>query len=736
MIRFLAEVAKKTDASLSPVPSNGHSNAAGGTGVIYEADIGPPPADTYWDKWIIGEGGEDGEKMGYFGGFVAERVLPYYAGFLSPVETLKSLKDTPNSVFVERRRVLMNLPQHPWLYPNHVTTVAEPRAFLSAPLYPDNPSDNLIRTDEPETAGELAAGRLATMSRDWGYEWFRERFPSEALEAPGGEDFKIGDFKIKDFEIEYFDEGLLKIALPEGAPISKSSLEYGRLSLEERSRRMIEDGRLSLEERLSLIEEMTSGRIEYGRLSLEEKYRRGIEDGQPSLTASVPDPSLTLRTEDTLRRGIEAQVRLDPPNFAVKLSDSIAGIILHQGFSISLHNDDGYFDDEEEWNVFNTPLFIKKATVENPRYADFAPIRDGFVENKRTGFAAAQIDVADRFKSLDEPVCDIIRRGDFGLDENSEALNQPIPLVFGSARIKLIKLDEQRFLTAENADEVRKVFGKDGKPIDNYMFDKSTKLITMSGGETIEPDEALVSGISGNDRIGHVVRTLAARAGIPFTDTNFNMVEFNGYANGSFEINMAITGGSVRGAIEKVLRNDMAFLIQQNDGKFTMRRYGEDYGRKREIDTRLITKAPEKDYGRAQENYFSSCVIEFVDKDDRRQSIMFDEMEEAAEVRYQRTMRRTFDTNLTNAKDALSFARLLSGRYTSMRQTVRLAVGCDTAEMELLDMVTMKPDQITNPNATLTINGREFSRATCFIVKEINHAQDILVLEEIDRCAD
>ena len=85
-------------------------------------------------------------------------------------------------------------------------------------------------------------------------------------------------------------------------------------------------------------------------------------------------------------------------------------------------------------------------------------------------------------------------------------------------------------------------------------------------------------------------------------------------------------------------------------------------------------------------------------------------------------MQKTFETNLTAAADARILAGILSDRYTSMRQVVKLSVGINTAGFELLDRVRVDLD----------INGRKFSRSADFIITAINHSQDILTLEEID----
>ena len=98
--------------------------------------------------------------------------------------------------------------------------------------------------------------------------------------------------------------------------------------------------------------------------------------------------------------------------------------------------------------------------------------------------------------------------------------------------------------------------------------------IIENGNEVrVEVAEAIVEGNTYN-KIGHVIQWLLWRkAGIIFNETNFNTSEYNAYANNSFPINIAITRGNIRRAIDDVLKSDMAFLIQQTDERFTLRSY-------------------------------------------------------------------------------------------------------------------------------------------------------------------
>ena len=61
-------------------------------------------------------------------------------------------------------------------------------------------------------------------------------------------------------------------------------------------------------------------------------------------------------------------------------------------------------------------------------------------------------------------------------------------------------------------------------------------------------------------------------------------------------------------------------------------------------------------------------------------------------------------------------------RYTVMRQRLKFGIGIDTSGFQLLDRIVIKP----------RFNERYFSKALYFVIIEINPAQDILTLEEID----
>ena len=550
MIRFLAEISKRSEIEIhtTPIVKIIDSNTIKREINIYELNIDTYPKNTYWTDW-----------GGYYDNFTGTQIELYYSQFLQHVNSFTELFNTSFSLYLSDNIVYLNVPLHPWLYPNYTVEAEEVIPFLSAPLDPDNPSNNNIR-------------------------------------------------------------------------------------------------------------------------------------------------------------GINAKVLLEKPNFTYKLSENISGSVLNQGFTLNFTNNNGEFDDDNTWDLFNTPVTLKKATVENPSYGDFKTIRRGLADSTKTTFENFHIEVSDRLRALNEPVCNTIQQADFpSLTILPAAIGKNIPVIYGTKKIDLIKISSipEAYFGSEFISAM-------------VVYDNNGNIIpyTLEPNGIIYATNAKSANITGytQNNIGQIIKDIVTRkTSIQYNDSGWNELEVTKYINIAPKINIAFTSGDVRGVIQNALKSDMAYFIQQMDGRFTLRRFGEIYNTYAK-DSWLVTQRPDKDYSHAQQNYFSSCVINYNHTDkDTYLSLMFSEMENIAESRYRKRLRRTFDTDLINEADAYALASMLGARFTTLKQTLRLPVGFDTSEVELLDIVEMEQ----------TINNREFSAEGLWVIAEINPAQDILMLESI-----
>jgi hypothetical protein len=404
-------------------------------------------------------------------------------------------------------------------------------------------------------------------------------------------------------------------------------------------------------------------------------------------------------------------VKLEVPKFNVKLSDVINGLTKYSTFDFALHNEDGYFDNIEVTNFFNSPAYIRKTWKENPTADNFIQIRYGMVETIKIDDKKMTVSCADLFRTLEEPVCKIVKDVFTTAPKNQ---NENLPAIYGTATIDLIEIDDLTYVAGENITAVLNVYDKDGNELEKNF---SNGIITT----TQEAKYAIVTGYT-NKKIGEIIIDIMdKKSNLSYIDSFWDRSETNKYIDNSPEINIVFTSGTVKNAIKDTLSNDMVFLIQKNNGKFTLREWGNIYN-VFNVKNWMITQFPTKDYSEAQKNYLSSCIIQygynFFDKT-YSATYLYNENEEEAEKNYSKLVRKEFKTYLTNETDAIALGEKLSNRFSTVRETIQIGLGHDTSEINLLDMVALE----------LNINGRIFSKYDNWIVKEIDPAQDILVLE-------
>ena len=469
-------------------------------------------------------------------------------------------------------------------------------------------------------------------------------------------------------------------------------------------------------------------------------YSQTAENVLPFLSSALnPD-----NPSNNIIRDAMAPVKLGIPNFTTKISDNINGITLNQGFSLSLNNNDGYFDDAEKWNLFNKPLHLKKSIVENPQYEDFQLIRNGLIENTTTTFDNVRIEVADNFRGLTEPVCDIIREGDVFGDfqvTGTDVIGRNIPIVYGDREIPLLRImtteNNHIFLMAEQVRTLWSVFDRNRNRIPDNFISRQNNVVIITINDDYRaaglstPTSALIRG-HGNSATMNladiIMDVIIRKTNIKFNNSHFNINEINRYRQLNINVSAIIDRGTVRDAIQNILKSDMVYFIQQNDGRFTLRRYGMEYATHK-VTSNMITQKPERTNNRAQENYFSSCIINFINLSpitgESIGSFIFGDNADEAERLYKRRVIKTFYTNLMsggiNSPSPGGLAALLSNRFTFIKNTIRVAVGIDTSGFELIDTVEID----------FNINDRQFNESKRYFIKELNPAQDILILEEL-----
>jgi hypothetical protein len=432
--------------------------------------------------------------------------------------------------------------------------------------------------------------------------------------------------------------------------------------------------------------------------------------------------------------GRYAEARFSPSSFSVKLADVVSGMTLFGTFSITLDNRDGMFDGSDAVELYNSPVNVLKASAENPEYGDFHVIRTGMAESVNIDSEKITVTVADLFRSLDGAVCRLISADEFPV-EKEDALGKPLPVVFGTVTMPLIEIAyaetesgddvtvSAKYLVAERITSFIGLYDEDGYPLP-YTIEGLVIVFnkTSAKDKKVKPKYARLAGYP-DSRTGSVITALAARdSPLQYAPSVWDIEETDWYTARSPFLGVAFTGGDIKTAVKTALQSDMAYLIQKNDGRLTIRKWGADYA-VHEIPGWLITTQPEKNFKDAEKNYFSSCSVDgaynyFTKKHGITR--IYDGAENAAVEKYLKARRAEYSTTLAETAAIDNLAALLAGRFSVMKDTVRVSVGSDTSLFNLLDKVKMK----------IIVNGRNYSENETWIIKEIDPANDKLVLEE------
>ncbi len=425
---------------------------------------------------------------------------------------------------------------------------------------------------------------------------------------------------------------------------------------------------------------------------------------------------------------------LKVPSINNKLSDPISGISLFPTFSYQLDNNDGRFDNDDEFNFFNTPTFILKSfEKDNPSISDFKTIRRGLVEFVKPDFKKYFVTVADYDRFFTNEITRVFTVAEFPNIEDN-VINKNIPIGYGSlVKIPLFQIDKDTAPTPTFIDyvaieptqvfSVSSVFDSDGNSL---SFTLSSGIIRVTeldgGGEVIPGDSVTLEGKQGFF-VGSIITELINDfSNFKYFEGNWDVTETDAYIAISDEVGFYFKGGQLKKAVTELLKNDSAFLITKNDGRLTIRRWGETYGSHTIDSWRIFTDKLKKNSTSIAKYYASSININYnkiVKFNSFNDTFLNDDNEIEIFEKFKRSVTSNYNTILINEADVSDLSDRLLNRFGNMNNLVSVSVGYDTSEINLLDTV----------NIDIVPNGRVFSDFAQWIVRQVNPSQDSLLLE-------
>lgn len=431
--------------------------------------------------------------------------------------------------------------------------------------------------------------------------------------------------------------------------------------------------------------------------------RNPIEPSNATYPDSIGDPILY-------------PVRLAVPNMNNKISDSISGTINIAQQSFVIANDNGKYDDVEDLGWFNIPVIVKRSDKDNPTLADFDPAWSGIIDYPDVGEKSVTLKCNNVYRSLTEEVTKVFNTTDYpNLPDNN--IDRDVPIAYGPdvMNVPLYQIDttdpdkyiaiDPDYLTAVNA-----VYDANGNSI-AFTPPGPSGII-----DAVDAVTADVDGATGNT-IGDIITSeIALKSLIAYTSDNWDIVETNEYIVNSALLRFYFPGGTVRQLVDAALKSDNAFLFTKNNGLLTIRQWGRNYNI-HVLKNWKIMKFPDKKYREALKYYNSLASIQF--EKNISTGVYENQTSSGTNPAFNKERKVSYPTDLYVAGEITDLGERMIKRFGTLSEIIPLWAGESTIDINLLDEIQID----------VTINGRQFSKKTKWIVREANPGQDILSLE-------
>ena len=451
-------------------------------------------------------------------------------------------------------------------------------------------------------------------------------------------------------------------------------------------------------------------------------------------------PKNANNPSDIMYGGVRTEPRMDTPRLENGLSEVLSGVNMYNTFEITVANNDGKYDGLDITSYFNTPLQVSKSNAKiTDSIEDFNTVRKGIVSNIDVDFEKMVIEATDQLYTLTTDYNPKYTKAEFESIADG-TVNKDINVGWGI--IKGVEPEEVNKDTSDPATwidyialdkdyitSVQGVYDEDGTSL-THSLNTTTGIIRVTSvdgdGKVIEAEYMNVTGKTDCSIMEGITFALDENENIAYTEGIWDVTETDAYDVICPDVGVLFEGGTTRELVIKFLKNDLAFLIQKNDGRLSLRRWGEEYDT-HYISNEWTTQEPSKNFEVAKKYYCNSCKVQydrFQKEDSWQMSYLEDTDSKTIFEQYRLEYLAEFETELTTEADAKDLAERIMERFGEVRETLKVGMGVDTFEINPLDTVVFEAN----------INGRAFSEFSRWIVKQCDPGQDTLEMEgtEID----
>ncbi len=188
------------------------------------------------------------------------------------------------------------------------------------------------------------------------------------------------------------------------------------------------------------------------------------------------------------------------------------------------------------------------------------------------------------------------------------------------------------------------------------------------------------------------------------------------------KINLYISDGTVRDALEKVCKGSFLFFFSNADGVYTIKKLVDGYYKTHNIEHEAIVSIHVK----KDSKYYGNEIVALYRQNAKgvgTKHVYENAYFKQGLVNHKRTIRKEVKTLLTEKVDAIKYAKVVARRYASEHTTLDIVLAKDIIDIEILDKVLIKTQE----------GGHHFYTSGEFLVLSVEPKTKKLQLLEIEK---
>ena len=374
------------------------------------------------------------------------------------------------------------------------------------------------------------------------------------------------------------------------------------------------------------------------------------------------------------------------------------GLLRFDGCSVSLINNDRYFRDFLNYNIFKQKSVIKLGD-EGDSYSDFVEMFTGYVESM-SGASVFKIKIQDIRKGLSRKIPTSFFTQDEYSDLADGDVDKPKPIIYGSVRnAPLVCVNGE----SEVADPYLFYVG-DITSVDAVYIDGDAYIDYSVNGDYIEIDSvdvvdatdtvtADLTGINISNSVSIILDILNDYAGTRYNSTNFNTTEIEAAILQARDSGLFIDEPKEISEIIEMLcvDSDIAFLVQ-DDGKYTARIFYSGRSVAHTIGYDEWFGEPDISYDPSE---FLSALTILYNKDYDSGDFLTlrnNDYEADAVARYKAYQEDEIETNLISSSDARDKSDAIMYFSSEPQRIVKRKTTLDYIDLEVGDFIVGDPE--------------------------------------------